>query len=210
MMQQRLSCWFPFKPTSKWVPTPKGHTAEPKVSSGFGRIFQLRTLQVLVVLKTRFFGEPGFLGEPPERQKGGLLVLRNSTAESKGSWAAQVLCNMVVLFGLCGEPLSQTAQTMLPGLLERPSPKAGGDRGVSFYRFFFLGRVRLQKKGYPCSNLSSGGPRWGEGGGDQAWAGEKSWAEPGAPLLEISPKACRQQDDDFCGCRKYNLWEAQF
>ena len=29
----------------------------------------------------------------------------------------QVLANVIVLFGLFGEPLSQTAQTMLPGLL---------------------------------------------------------------------------------------------
>jgi len=32
--------------------------------------------------------------------------------------AYQVLVNVLVLFGLCGEPLSQTAQTMLPKLLD--------------------------------------------------------------------------------------------
>ena len=30
----------------------------------------------------------------------------------------EVLANVVVLFGLFGEPLSQTAQTMLPSLLD--------------------------------------------------------------------------------------------
>ncbi|CAK9102519.1 unnamed protein product [Durusdinium trenchii] len=38
--------------------------------------------------------------------------------------AYQVLANVIVLFGLFGEPLSQTAQTMLPGLLDRPSREA--------------------------------------------------------------------------------------
>ncbi len=37
--------------------------------------------------------------------------------------AHKVLANVIVLFGLFGDPLSQTAQTMLPSLLDRPSAK---------------------------------------------------------------------------------------
>jgi len=55
------------------------------------------------------------------------LTLMAKTAGTMGTAvtaAYQVLANVIVLFGLFGEPLSQTAQTMLPGLLDRPSPKA--------------------------------------------------------------------------------------
>ncbi|CAJ1351562.1 unnamed protein product [Effrenium voratum] len=55
-----------------------------------------------------------------------LMAKAAAALGTQATAAYQVLCNMVVLFGLCGEPLSQTAQTMLPGLLERPSPKARG------------------------------------------------------------------------------------
>jgi len=55
------------------------------------------------------------------------LTLMAKTAGTMGTAvtaAYQVLANVIVLFGLFGDPLSQTAQTMLPSLLDRPSAKA--------------------------------------------------------------------------------------
>lgn len=67
--------------------------------------------------------------------------------------AHEVLANVIVLFGLFGDPLSQTAQTMLPSLLDRPSAKVLSGTPelwtvgpVSFLPVSFGGSVGLQSE----------------------------------------------------------------